>query len=197
MELDQIKNLWNKEEVVETPEISLEKQKEIHFPLEKIRKNMRMEFWSTALIFLGIIVFFLVIDLHFFKFKVYIISLVGAQMLITTFYFFKFFNLYKNLTELSLNTAESLKDLIHQFKLNEQYYLSFYISFVPFVICEMLLVFEFTPPLKEITGLPFVLWFVGSCVLLLTGLFLTGKFWFQRFYGKYIKRICLTLEELK
>ena len=40
MELDQIKNLWNKEEVVETPEISLEKQKEIHFPLEQIRKNI-------------------------------------------------------------------------------------------------------------------------------------------------------------
>ena len=42
MELDQIKNLWNKEEVAETPEISLEQQKEIHFPLEKIRKNIHL-----------------------------------------------------------------------------------------------------------------------------------------------------------
>ena len=41
MELDQLKNIWTQEDVSETPEISLEKQKEIHQPLEKIRKNMR------------------------------------------------------------------------------------------------------------------------------------------------------------
>ena len=48
MELDHLKNLWNKEEVSETPEISLEKQKEIHSPLEKIKSGMRMEFWMNV-----------------------------------------------------------------------------------------------------------------------------------------------------
>jgi hypothetical protein len=50
MDLDNLKSLWNKEDVSETPEISTERQKEIHLPLEKIRKNMRNEFWSTIIL---------------------------------------------------------------------------------------------------------------------------------------------------
>src|SRR5690606_37119852 len=104
------------------------------------RKNMRMEFWSTMVMFVLIILFFALVDLHFFKFKVYIITLVFTMMLLTSFYFFKFFNLYKNISNNNLNTLDALKDLKFQFKLNEQYYLAFYIAFAPFVVCEMLLV---------------------------------------------------------
>ena len=197
MELDQLKNIWTQEDVSETPEISLEKQKEIHQPLEKIRKNMRMEFWSTAVFFLFIILFFILKDMHFFKFKVYIITLVSAQMLITSFYFFKFFNLYKNLTTVDLNTKDNLKDLGFQFKLNEQYYLSFYISFVPFVVCEMLLIFEFMPNLKNIGGAEFIFTFLGVCVFTFLSLYLLGNWWFKRFYGKYISQISQLLKALK
>ena len=197
MEIDQLKNIWTQEDVSETPEISLEKQKEIHQPLEKIRKNMRMEFWSTAVFFLFIILFFILKDMHFFKFKVYIITLVSAQMLITSFYFFKFFNLYKNLTTVDLNTKDNLKDLGFQFKLNEQYYLSFYISFVPFVVCEMLLIFEFMPNLKNIGGAEFIFTFLGVCVFTLLSLYLLGNWWFKRFYGKYISQISQLLKALK
>ena len=189
MEIDQLKNIWDKDEVSETPEIAMEKQKEIHLPLERIRKNMRFEFWSTAVLFLLIIVFFLFKDMYIFKFKVYVITLVSAQMLVTSFYFFKFFNLYKNLTAVDFNTADSLRDLRHQFELNEQYYLSFYISFVPFVICEMLLIFEFTPNLKSIEGIEFILTFLGLSIFTLGLLYFVGKWWFKRYYGKYISQI--------
>ena len=47
MEFDNLKNAWQNETLDSTPEISFEKQKEIHLPLEKIRKNMRIEFYST------------------------------------------------------------------------------------------------------------------------------------------------------
>ncbi|WP_226064623.1 hypothetical protein [Kaistella polysaccharea] len=189
MEIDQLKNIWDKDEVSETPEIAMEKQKEIHLPLERIRKNMRFEFWSTAVLFLLIIIFFLFKDMYIFKFKVYVITLVSAQMLVTSFYFFKFFNLYKNLTAVDFNTADSLRDLRHQFELNEQYYLSFYISFVPFVICEMLLIFEFTPNLKSIEGIEFILTFLGLSIFTLGLLYFVGKWWFKRYYGKYISQI--------
>ncbi len=135
--------------------------------------------------------------MHFFKFKVYIITLVSAQMLITSFYFFKFFNLYKNLTTVDLNTKDNLKDLGFQFKLNEQYYLSFYISFVPFVVCEMLLIFEFMPNLKNIGGAEFIFTFLGVCVFTLLSLYLLGNWWFKRFYGKYISQISQLLKALK
>lgn len=197
MELDQLKNIWDKEEIAETPEISTEKQKQIHLPLERIRNNMRMEFWYTVVMFLLIIAFFILKDMYIFKFKVYVITLVSAQMLVTSFYFFKFFNLYKNLTSVNLNTADSLKDLCYQFKLNEQYYLSFYLSFVPFVVCEMLLIFEFTPSLKSIQGLEFILTFLGLCVFTLLLLYFVGIWWFKRYYGKYISQISQIAKNLK
>lgn len=197
MELDQLKNIWDKEEIAETPEISTEKQKQIHLPLERIRNNMRMEFWYTVVMFLLIIAFFILKDMYIFKFKVYVITLVSAQMLVTSFYFFKFFNLYKNLTSVNLNTADSLKDLCYQFKLNEQYYLSFYLSFVPFVVCEMLLIFEFTPSLIIIQGLEFILTFLGLCVFTLLLLYFVGIWWFKRYYGKYISQISQIAKNLK
>lgn len=197
MELDQLKNIWDKEEIAETPEISTEKQKQIYLPLERIRNNMRMEFWYTVVMFLLIIAFFILKDMYIFKFKVYVITLVSAQMLVTSFYFFKFFNLYKNLTSVNLNTADSLKDLCYQFKLNEQYYLSFYLSFVPFVVCEMLLIFEFTPSLKIIQGLEFILTFLGLCVFTLLLLYFVGIWWFKRYYGKYISQISQIAKNLK
>ena len=197
MELDHIKNIWDSEQISDTPKISIEKQKEIHLPLEKIRKNMRFEFWSTAIMFLLIIVFFVLKDMYIFRFKVYVITLVSAQMLITSFYFIKFFNLYKNITVVDFNTADSLRDLAYQFKLNEQYYLSFYLSFVPFVVCEMLLIFEFTPNLKNIQGLEFILTFLGLCLITLSGLYFVGTWWFKRYYGKYISQIVKITSDLK
>lgn len=196
MEMNQLKDLWEQEHVAGIPELSVEKQKQIHLPLEKIRKNMRMEFWSTAILLILIILFLALKDMHFFKFQVYVITLVSAQMLVTAFYFFKFFSLYKNLTSVHLNTAESLKDLGFQFKLNEQYYLSFYISFVPFVVCEMLLIFEHVPVLKNIEGIQFILGFLGCCLFILILLFIVGKWWFQKFYGVYITQISKIAKDL-
>lgn len=197
MELDHLKEMWSNEHIAETPQISTESQKEIHLPLEKIRKNMRMEFYSTAVMFVLIILFFIVVDMHFFKFKVYIITLVATMMLITSFYFFKFFQLYKNISTINLNTWDALKDLKYQFKLNEQYYSAFYIAFAPFVVCEMLLVFEFMPNLKTITGLKFILMFLACCVGTLGALYIFGKFWFNRYYGKYFNQIYRIIDDLK
>lgn len=197
MDLDRLKKIWDQENIFDTPEISLEKQKEIHLPLEKIRKNMRMEFWTTVTIFIFIFLFFAVVQLPEFKFKVYIMTLVATMLLITSFYFFKFFNLYKNLSNNNLNTLDALKDLKHQFKLNEQYYLAFYIAFAPFVVCEMLLVFEFSPSLKALMGTEFILIFLSSCLVILGSLYISGKFWFGRFYGKHFKQINSIIDNLK
>ena len=50
MDLENFKNNWKEEEVF-PPEISLEKQNEIRNPLEKIKKNIKVELWSTLPIF--------------------------------------------------------------------------------------------------------------------------------------------------
>ncbi|SEF54595.1 hypothetical protein SAMN05421847_0281 [Halpernia humi] len=197
MDLDNIKDIWSQENPDTTPEISLENQKELHLPLEKLRKNMRKEFWSTIVLFVFIILFLTFVDFHFFKFKIYVITLVASMMLITAFYYYKFFLLYKNLTSVDFNLLENLKDLKFQFKLNEQYYLGYYIAFVPFTVAEVILIFEFIPGWKNLTGFSFILYLSIFCLLMLGALYVVGKWWFQKFYGKYFSQILNLIDDLK
>ncbi|WP_326984106.1 hypothetical protein VUJ46_06050 [Chryseobacterium sp. MYb264] len=197
MNIDDLKNTWNEDDSLEeTPEISMEHKKKIHLPLEKIRKNMRMEFWSTV----GIFVFaFALIALSQgpFKFKFYITILVASMVFVTFFFYSQFFKLYKNMTDTMMKTYDSLQDLLHQFDLNKQYYLSFYLSFVPFLVCEIIIVLEFIPRPVPLSDLKIASILVGTMVIVMPLLFLMGKYWFKAFYGKYIKQIENLLLELK
>ena len=196
MDLDNLKTLWNKEDVSETPEISTERQKEIHLPLEKIRKNMRHEFWSTLILLPLVLIFIWFFEIPF-RFKLYIEFLVASMTLITVFFFSKFFKLYKEIGNPTLGTYDSLKDLFHQFELNKQYYLSFYLSFVPFLVCEMIIVLESIPHTHQYTNGYLTLLFLGSVLFGLFFLYFIGNWWFQYFYGKYIKRIRKLVEEMR
>jgi len=195
MDLDNYKQLWSREEISETPEISLEKQKEIHTPLEKIRANMRMEFWSTLIFLVFILIFIWTFQLEY-KFKLYIFILVFSMALVTMFFYNRFFKLYREIGNPGLKTLESLKDLLFQFELNKQYYISFYLSFVPFLVCEMIIVIEFTPNYGHSSDLVFTSFFVGSLLFGLGSLYILGKLFFEFLYGKHIKRIKNLVNEL-
>lgn len=196
MDLDHIKSLWNKEDVSDTPEISAERQRQIHNPLERIRRNMRYEFWSTA-----ILMPFVLIGIWFFplpfRFILYIEILVISMALVTGFFFNKFFKLYKEISNPTLGTYDSLKDLLHQFELNKQYYLSFYLSFVPFYVCEMIIIIESIPHTHHYTNSYLTFVFLASVLFGLCMLYFIGNWWFKHFYGKYIDRIRKLVEEMK
>ena len=113
------------------------------------------------------------------------------------FFFSKFFKLYKEISNTEMSTYDSLKDLLQQFYLNKQYYISFYLSFVPFLVCEMIIVIEFIPRPKPLSELKTAVLLIGSVVIGLSALFLMGKYWFHRFYGKYIEQIENLVTEFK
>ncbi len=197
MELDNIKDLWNQEEVSETPDISTSQQKELHHPLGKIRKNMRMEFWTTLalLIPLVVILYFSIDNL---RLKTYTVTLVTVMILIIIFYFRKFFLFYRELGNVMLNTKDSIKDLLHQFELNKQYYLSYYLAFGPAFVCEMILINEFqfrkTPVIKaaeQAQELALLMAFVMLTLLGLYAMYALGKWWFQYYYGKYVDDVII------
>lgn len=197
MNIDELKNIWHEDDAFEdTPEISIEQRNKINLPLEKIRKNMRMEVWSTV----GIFVFaFVVIALSSapFKFTFYIAILVASMLFVTAFFFSKFFKLYKEISNPVLNTYEGLTELMHQFNLNKQYYFSFYVAFAPFIVCEMIIVMEFIPYRKPLTDLQIALITITTLVVILSLLFVLGKWWFEKFYGRYIKQVENLIMELK
>ncbi|WDF48453.1 hypothetical protein PQ459_08240 [Chryseobacterium sp. KACC 21268] len=196
MELDNLKSLWNKEDVSETPEISPEKQRQLHHPLERIRKNMRYEFWSTVVL-MPIILMIVWFSPLPFRFNLYLEILVLSMTLVTGFFFNKFFKLYKEISNPALGTLDSLKDLLHQFELNKQYYVSFYLSFVPFFVCEMIIVLESIPQTHNYSNAMLAMVFLGSVAFGLTMVYFIGTAWFKYFYGKYIKKIEVLVEEMK
>lgn len=198
MDLDNIKDLWQKAAVA-TPEISLEKQKEIRMPLEKIRKNMRMEFWATVIcvIFLILLGFMLSTFISSEKFAMYYTVFLLSFLMIIIFYFVKFFRLYKDLENMDFNTKESLKDLVWKFKLNEQYYLSYYIATVPVILFELAIFMDYVPGYKEFTGIKFYYTYILGFILSLGMLYYIGKYWFRKYYGVYIYKITKTLKVIE
>lgn len=96
-----------------------------------------------------------------------------------------------------MKTYDSLKDLLHQFELNKQYYFSFYLAFVPFLVCEIIIVLEFIPRAVPLSDLKIASILIGSMVIVMPLLFVMGKWWFKKFYGKFIKQIEDLVHELK
>ncbi|MET3537520.1 hypothetical protein [Chryseobacterium limigenitum] len=199
MNIDELKNTWNEDDSFEeTPEISIEQKNKINLPLEKMRKNMRMEFLSTIGIFIfGFMVVWIPVPEAPFKFKFYLTILLVSMALVTFFFFSKFFRLYKEMGSPMLKTYDSLQDLLHQLNLNKQYYVSFYLSFVPFLVCELIIVIECIPHPHPLSDMQIATTLIGSVSVGLFLLYLVGNWWFKYFYGKHIAKIENLLKELK
>ncbi|WP_294299969.1 hypothetical protein [uncultured Chryseobacterium sp.] len=196
MNIDELKNTWNEDDLFEdTPEISIEQKNKINLPLEKIRKNMRMELWSTIGIFIFVFAIITLCEGNF-KFKFYLSILIGSMVFVTFFYYSQFFKLYRNMSDPAMKTLDGLKDLLNQFKLNKQYYLSFYLSFVPFLVCELIIVLEFIPRPVPLSDVQIASILIITLVITMPLLLVIGKWWFRGFYGKYIQNIEHLVKEL-
>ena len=70
-------------------------------------------------------------------------------------------------------------------------------SFVPFLVCEMIIVIESIPYTRDYTNgyLAYVL--LAPVIGGLFALYFVGKWWFDYFYGKYISKIEKLMEEIK
>lgn len=189
MNIDELKKAWAEDEASgNTPEISTGQKTRVRLPLEKMRKNMRMEFWSTAGIFVFAFCLIAVAEGPF-KFKFYLTILIASMLMVTSFFFSQFFRLYKNMSDPGMKTYDSLKDLLHQLSLNKQYYLSFFLSFVPFLVCEIIIVLEFIPRPVPLSYEKIASVLIGTVIIVLPLLFVFGKWWFEKMYGKYIRQI--------
>ncbi|WP_449397734.1 hypothetical protein [Chryseobacterium wanjuense] len=94
MNIDELKNTWSEDRDDETPEISTEQKNKINFPLEKMRKNMRMEFWSTVGIFIFAFALIALCEAPF-KFKFYITILIASMVFVTFSFLVSFLSFTK------------------------------------------------------------------------------------------------------
>lgn len=192
MELNNIKELWNKEEVSETPEISTEQQSEIHNPLQKIRKNLWME------ICLNIVVLIILIPLS----KVFSEDPLSRWTLMIIYFFIigyftlKFYEFYKKSVSLNINTLYHLQELKFELILLKELYKAYYVSSIPFFMGVLFLFLQKNDfskyPDLIMNYAPYIMFF---CIVVFT--LASGIYWFENYYGKYIKQIQNKIEDLK
>lgn len=190
MDLDNYKELWHKENVSETPEISLEQQEEIHSPLDKIRKNMRIEFWYTILSYpvLFVLAYFYTRNIE--QGNV-VLTLLGICAIICGYYFLKFNTLYQRINNQEFSTFHQLLNLRYELVLNTELYKSYYIAYVPMIFSTYFVLYGVRDESLQHLFFVIVLTLVASFFL-----WLFGRFWLRIFYGKYIIQISNIIMEL-
>ena len=188
MDLENLKQVWNEEKIESFPEISLEKQKEIHTPLEMIRKNMRAEFWISVVSF-SLWAIMLPLMGKNVEQTYLLVILIFIALTITGYYYLKFYTFYKKLNTKSLNTYHNILDLRYELVLNSELYKSFYIVFIPIGLCLYTILYlhdkETNLTIFAIKSLIFgVVFYFG------------GKYWLYEKYGKYIQQISKIVAEI-
>ena len=188
MDLENLKQVWDKEKIESVPEISLEKQKEIHTPLEIIRKNMRTEFWVSIISFLifGIQIFFIGKGTE----QTFFLTMLAFIILfILGYYYLKFYSFYKKLNTKNLNTYHNILDLRYELVLNSELYKSFYIAFIPIMLGLYSILYL---DKKDFDLTFFTILSLSFCVVL----YFIGKYWLYENYGKYIQQISKIVAEI-
>ena len=188
MDLENLKQVWNEEKIESIPEISLEKQKEIHTPLEMIRMNMRTEFWMNIIFFPLWVVLFPLMGKD--TKQTYLIAiLIFIAFIIIGYYYLKFYTFYKKLNTKSLNTYHNILDLRYELVLNSELYKSFYTAFIPIMLGLFSILFLDS---KNFDLTFFTILSLSFCV----GIYSTGKYWLYENYGKYIQKISKIVAEI-
>lgn len=190
MDLDNLKELWNREDVSDTPDVTLDQQKVIHSPLEKIRKNMRFEFWCTIISYpfiLAAVVWYAQGIEH----GNILIVLTIISIVICAYYFNKFRNLYQKINTNNFSTFHKLLNLRYELVLHAELYKSYYVSHIPIAFSAYFVLFG-----VRNTSILSLLFIIGLTFLASVFLLNIGKIWFIDFYGKYIVQISDLIIEL-
>ena len=188
MDLENLKQVWDKEKIESVPEISLEKQKEIHTPLEMIRKNMRAEFWISVVSF-SLWAMMLPFMGKNTEQTYLLVILVFIAFIIIGYYYLKFYTFYKKLNTKSLNTYHNILDLRYELVLNSELYKSFYIAFIPIMLGLYSILYL---DKKDFDLTFFTILSLSFCVVL----YFIGKYWLYENYGKYIQQISKIVAEI-
>ena len=189
MDLENLKQVWSEEKIESIPEISLEKQKEIHTPLEIIRKNMRTKFWVNIILFPFWAVLF-PLNGKDTEQTYLIVILVLTALMVMGYYYLKFYTFYKKLNTQNLSTYHSILDLRYELVLNSELYKSFYIAFFIPLILGLYSILYLGKKDFDLT------FFTILSLLLCVVIYFIGKYSLYENYGKYIQQISKIVAEI-
>lgn len=189
MELDNFKELWNKDKN-QLPELSLKKQNEIHSPLQMITINMKTEFWLMVVI-IPTMVFGFPFTTDDYNIQMITIFVTVLMVAIIVYFYSRFLRLYKLLKKSSINTNYDLFNLRTQLLISKQIYISYYISYIPlaFLLSLIRINFHFNVDYNlAIFAISFLLTFLMLWFII--------KYWTYYMYGRYIDDVVRLVDEL-
>ena len=195
MDLENLKNNWKEEEVF-APEISLEKQNEIRNPLEKIKKNIKFELWSTLPIFpLALWILYKMVEDK--TIVLFASTLIGVMFLVVIFYAFKIYKFYKEINTNSLSSFQHILEMEYQMKYYRDLYQSYFIALLPIMMSEFFIIFLYSRKnefenFESLAGTLIISMIIGFGLL-----FLFWFLWYQFFYGRHFKKIKSIIKNIK
>lgn len=202
MDFNDIQNAWNNEksENVILPK-NLDKIHSANTPLDKIKKNLKVEFYFQILsvFFMGSVPLIIEISskITFFYYLLY--SLFVA---VSVYYLMKFYFFYKRLNKINLTTKDSLYETYFDIRLNMELYKTFGFALTPFLILYMLGFYYYSfsnvPDFADHEfshGQLIVFYLIVFFVMLFMAVSL--EWWVHNFYGKFAKEIKKVIDELK
>ncbi|MET3037606.1 hypothetical protein ABXT08_16005 [Chryseobacterium sp. NRRL B-14859] len=190
MELEHFKELWNRDIGQEPPEISLEKQREIHSPLHMLKINMETEFWLMVVTLPTLLLNFPLAsaDSNIKTISVFVTLLTLAFII---YFYSRFLTLYKLLCQKSINTNYDLFNLKTQLLISKEIYISYYISYIPLAFLLSLIKINFHFDMEynlAIFGISFLITLLLVCFII--------KYWIYYMYGRYIDDVVALVDEL-
>jgi hypothetical protein len=190
MNLENFRELWNKDTGQESPEISLEKQREIYSPLQMLKINMKTEFWLMVVTLPLLLTSFpfASADSNIRTISTFVTILTIAFM---TYFYSRFLKLYRLLQKNSINTNYDLFNLKTQLLISKEIYISYYISYIPLAFLLSLIKVNFHFDMEynlAIFGISFLITLLLVCFLI--------KYWIYYMYGRYIDDVVYLIDEL-
>lgn len=202
MDFNDIQNAWKNDtnENIKLPE-NLEKIRSANTPLDKIRKNLKNEFFYQ-IISIALIGFAPFINDFPQKMIIPFYLLFSIFVAVSIYYLVKLYLFYKRLNNVTLNTKDSLYETYFDIRLNMELYKTFGFALTPFMVLFIVGVAyheiskNHEVVLNNFQNSHFIGLFVAvvMCILFM-GLAL--EWWVHYFYGKYAKEIRKVIDELK
>lgn len=201
MNLDELKSAWNTEKTddVHIPS-RIEQLGKANHPLDKLKRNMRNEWYMQllALVALGVAPFFS--GLHTSTYMVYYAAY-AMSLIVSVYYLSVFRRFYQQVNHYTADTKDNLTEIYYQFRLNIERYHSFGFLLIPLVLVwggasvySKLLqngqdFSTLTPTLKY----SLLILAVGITALMV----LAMPAWTRFYYRKYTRQLKQVLDELK
>lgn len=201
MNLDELKSSWNTENTgkVKIPQNINELGKAKH-PLDKLKQNMRNEWYVqvVAVLMLGFLP--QIQNLNPSLYPPYYVAY-SFMVIVSIYYLEQFRRFYSKIIHYSADTKESLTEVYNEFRLNIERYHSFGFLLLPFGLASILISIYnlLLEKGKDFNSLPekTKVILLASIVAILLLLIFSILGWTKYYYGKYLKQLKSTLDELK